>query len=343
MRGLCGMKRVSILIIASLFALTFLSVSPVNANTEQLQWSFEEGDYIDYRFISDGLVLDEIISFRIDSPLPEWCETPPDTYTLGALDNWMEIPLVPVTAFIPFGGSITEVDGFPNVFAYGGLASGYWCRFAVPEGVSKEDYEGLVERWTDGPHGSIETHILQPSPLRKYLYWGFEYGFELLDTIYNVTVWYFQRESRLANITIVGHDSTTEAQTHSLMMVSDWGPPIVSSPDDINFTIGTTGEEISWKPHDYLLDSYEILRNGTLTQSGPLVEDNPHVIISLDGLEVGVWNFTIVVTDFLMNSVSDTVFVTVKSGFAIGSEVLLIAAGVGAVAIIGIVIIMRRR
>ena len=56
-----------------------------------------------------------------------------------------------------------------------------------------------------------------------------------------------------------------------------------------------------------------------------------------------MWNFTIVVTDFLFNSVSDTVFVTVKSDIAIGSDVLLIAAGLGAVVIVGVVIMMRRR
>ena len=163
------MKRVSMLIIVSLFVVTLLSVTSVDAAVG-LQWSFEEGDFIEYRLISDGLVIDEIISFRIDSPLPDICEVPPDTHSVGALDNWMEIPLVPVTAFIPFGSSTTEVDGFSNIFTYGGLAAGYWCRFAVPDGVSNDTYSPLVERWTDGPHGPIETTIIQPPHVRQYLY-----------------------------------------------------------------------------------------------------------------------------------------------------------------------------
>lgn len=338
------MKRVSMLIIASLFVVTLLSITSVDAATG-LQWSFEEGDFIDYRLTSDGLVSDEIISFRIDSPLPDICELPPDTYNLGALDNWMEIPLVPVTAFIPFGSSTTEVDGFENIFTYGGLAAGYWCRFAVPSGVSDDIYKDLVGNWTDGPHGTIETHIIAPPVLTQNLHWGFEYGFEFLDTIYNVTAWYFAAGDvgRLANVTITGHDITTDALTHHMMMVTDWKPPFVDSPDDLNFTVGTTGEEIKWGTLDFPPYGYEVFRNGTLLTSGDWDIAHQDVIISLDDLEVGVWNFTVVITDYLMNSVSDTVMVTVNSSFAIGSETLLIVGGVGAIVIIGAVVVKRRK
>ncbi|MBY8997516.1 MAG: hypothetical protein KGD60_07280 [Candidatus Thorarchaeota archaeon] len=338
------MKRISILIIVSLFVIPLLSLTSVDAATG-LDWGFEEGDFIDYRFISDGLVQDEIISFRIDSPLPDMVELPPDTYNLGALDNWMEIPVVPVTAFIPFGGSITEEDGFENIFTYGGLAAGYWCRFAVPDGVSNDTYAPLVERWTDGPHGAIEPQIIQPPFVQQHLYWGFEYGFEFLDTVYNVTAWYYQSERYLANVTIVGRDSTTHAQTNHMMLVTDWRPPTVSFPEDINFTVGSTGEEILWQVHDveYPL-TFEVYRNSSLILPDSIgLYDSRWIHFSLDELEIGVWNFTIVVTDFLFNSVSDTVFVTVKSDIAIGSDVLLIAAGLGAVVIVGVVIMMRRR
>jgi len=340
--GLCGMKRVSMLIIASLFVVTLLSsVTSVDAAIG-LQWSFEEGDFIDFRLISEGMVEDEIISFRIDSPLPDTCELPPDTYSLGALNDWMEIPLVPVTAFIPVGSSTTEESGFEYIFTYGGLAAGYWCRFALPS-VSESDFESLVGGWTDGPHGPIETNIIYPPVIHQNLYMGFEYGFEFSGTNYNVTTWYYQNNLRLANVTITGHDSSTQAQTHHMMMVSDYEPPVVAAHPDLNFTAGSPEKEINWLTHDYPPYGYEVFRNGTPIQSGEFSSTNHRAIVSLDDLEVGVWNFTIVVTDFLLNSVTDTVMVTVNSNFAIGSETLLIVGGVGSIVIIGAVVMKRRR
>ncbi|TFG32575.1 hypothetical protein EU528_03020 [Candidatus Thorarchaeota archaeon] len=338
------MKRVSLLVIACLFVVSLSSMTLVDGAIG-LQWSFEEGDFINYRFISDGMVEDEIISFRIDSPLPEWCELPPDTYNLGALDDWMEIPLVTVTGFIPFGSSTTEVDGFENIFTYGGLAAGYWCRFAVPSGISNDTYASLVEGWTDGPHGTIETHIVQPDYQKQYTYWGFEYGFEFSDTIYNVTAWYFAATAamgRLANVTILGHDSITEEQTHHLMMVTDYHVPTISSPSDLNFTVGTTDVEIRWASYDNGPYGYEVFRNDTLFQSGDLDLYHQSITISLDGLDVGVWNYTVVITDFLLNSVSDTVIVTVKSSSILSPEILLIVGGVGAVLVVGVVVMKRR-
>ncbi len=345
------MKRISILIIASLFVVTLLSVSQVDAAAVGLQWSFEEGDFIDYRLISDGLVDDKIISFRIDSPLPDMLELPPGVSDIDELDDWMDIPTVPVTAFIPFGESTSEESGFDNIFTYGGLAAGYWCRFAVPTGRSNDTYAPLVEQWTDGPHGTIAPEIIQPPSVQQYLYWGFEYGFEFLDSIYNVTAWYYlaNGDNYLANVTIVAHDSTTQARTHYMSLFTDWHVPTVSSPDDINFTVGTTGEEILWNTHDveYPYD-YDVYRNGSLVHSGSIVLTNSGYIsgwihFSLDDLDVGVWNFTIVVTDMLLNSVTDTVIVTVYSSFPLGTDMLLIIGGVGAIIVVGAVIMIRRR
>lgn len=347
--GLCGMKRSSILIFATLFLLILPYLTPVDAATEYIQWSFDEGDLFNYRLISDdGLVEDEIITIRIDSPLPDQFELPGGATSLEDLDDWMQIPTVPVTAIIPFGGSTTEEEGFDNIFTYGGLAAGYWCRFAVPTGESNNTLVPLVEGWTDGPHGAIEPQIIQPPSVQQNLYWGFEYGFEFLDSIYNVTAWYYlaNGDHYLANVTIVAHDSTTQTQTHYMSLFTDYRAPTVHSPGDmkfINFTVGAVDKEALWQIHDVEYPiHYEVYRNDTLVTSGSIeLGDNRWVHISLDGLEIGVWNYTIVVTDLLMNSVSDTVIVTVTGGFAIGSEIILIAASIGVVAIV--VIAVKRR
>jgi hypothetical protein len=340
------MKRVTLaILLVSIFTITFLSVTSVDANAVGLSWSFDEGDFIDYRITSDGLITDEIVSFRIDSPLPDTVEIPPDTYNIGALHDWMDIPVVPVTAIIPFGGTPSEVEGFDYIFSYCGLSQGYWCRFAVPNGVPDDTYKYLVGNWTDGPHGTIETHILEPSLFYQNLYWGFEYGFEFSDTIYNVTAWYFSTNRRLANVTITGHDSSTGAQTHYAMMVTDYRPPHVTSPEDMNFTVGTTGEEIRWGINEEAPYSYELFRNGTSIASGDFDQPNQNVIFSLDDAEIGVWNYTIAVTDYLLTTVTDSVIVTVERtpGLNLSTDTLLLIGGVGAIVIIGAVIIIRRK
>jgi len=336
------MKRVAFFIIASLFVITLFSTNSVDGAIG-LQWSFEEGDLIEYRLISDGLVSDEIIHIRIDSPLPEWCELPPDTYSLSALDNWMEIPLVPVTALIPFGSSISEVEGFDDLFSYCGLAAGYWCRFALPDGISNDTYAPLIERWSDGPHGTIAPTIVQTPIVSQYIYWGFTYGFEFSDTIYNVSARYFLDDMYLSNLTITGHDSESGEQTHYMNLVTDQHEPLINFPDDLNFTLGTTEEEILWHAFDFPPYWYTVYRNGTLILSGEADISNQWVHVNLDDLDVGVWNYTIVVSDFLLQTVSDTVMVTVYSNFPLSSDMLLVIGAVGIIAIVGVIVVVRRR
>ncbi len=342
------MKRAYIFLFA--FLLTQAFVGQTTANATGLSWCFAEGDYIDYRLISDGMIDDKIISFRIDSPLADIVELPPDTYNIGAFDHWMELPVVPVTAFIPSGGTPIEVDGFDNIFTWGGLSAGYWCRFALPSGISSDTLISLAEGWTSGPHGTINPVNISPPLIQQYLYWGITYDFEFIGSLYNVTAWYYEsgdnRMGLLANVTIVAHNSTTHEQTHYMSLFTDWRAPIVASPGDmkfINFTVGTSGEEALWQVHDveYPL-SYEVYRNDTLVTSGSIeLLDNRWIHVSLDDLEVGVWNYTIVVTDLLMNSVSDTVIVTVNSSFALGPEIILIAMGIAVVAVVAVV--LKRR
>jgi hypothetical protein len=324
-------------------------MASTEAAATNLQWSFDEGDLFDYRLISDGLVEDEIISIRIDSPLPDMLELPPGVNDIDELDDWMQIPTVPVTAFIPTAGSPIEVEGFDNIFAYGGLAAEYWCRFAVPTGKYMEVYYSLVEGWDAGPHGAITPQIIEPHFQQSNLYWGFEYGFEFSGSIYNTTAWYYEAngDHYLANVTIVAHNSTTQTQTHYMSLFTDWHAPSVTSPGDmkfINFTVGTVDKEALWQIHDVEYPiHYEVYRNGTLATSGSIeLGDNSWLHFSLDGLEIGVWNYTIVVTDLLMNSASDTVIVTVYSSIAIGSEMILIAAGVCVVVVVVAIVLKRR-
>lgn len=330
-------KRGFLLIFAVFLTLTLSTATPTNAIFLGLDWSFQAGDDIYFRMVSDSLVDDEIIRCRIVHPLPESVELPPDTYNIDALHDWMDIPLVGVSSFIPNGTLIDEVHWLANVFPYGGLAAADWCRFALPIGNSWDTYEELVERWDEGPHGDIVVTVIQHT--EPFLFWGLKYGFEFSGDIYNVTVWYHYESKVLADITIVSHDSVTEEQTHYLKLVSDpTVPTITSQQDAVTILFGTTGEELVWNTDDIPPYDYEVFRNGELLQSGSL-DTNPLIHVSLDGLEVGVWNFTAVVSDYLGNTASDTIIVTVTSG----TEILVASIGIGAIAIAAIIVFIKRR
>jgi hypothetical protein len=182
----------------------------------------------------------------------------------------------------------------------------------------------------------------------QYRYWGFEYGFEFSDTIYNVTALYLYGDNYLFNLTILGHDSDTGARTHHMMLVTDTHDPTIGLSGGIryrNLTLGTTGEEILWNVHDYRPCAYEVYKDNTPILSGECESYNEWVHVSLDGLEVGVYNYTIIATDFLYNTVSDTVIVTVTSTNILGfeSDMLLIIGAVGVVVVVGAVIMIRKR
>lgn len=85
--------------------------------------------------------------------------------------------------------------------------------------------------------------------------------------------------------------------------------PTIDSPDDIEYESGTTGHSITWQPSDADPDSYEVYRNNGVIDNGAWnVED---IIVVLDGLGIGVYNYTLVIHDGSGNSASETVLVIV--------------------------------
>ena len=92
------------------------------------------------------------------------------------------------------------------------------------------------------------------------------------------------------------------------------GAPIINHPSDISYEIGTIGNEIVWSPISGSPDSYELYLNESLIDSS--LWDGSLVVVNVDGLSEGVYNYTLMVFDSNANSVHDTVFVTVLAAEA---------------------------
>ncbi|MHA1950277.1 MAG: hypothetical protein ACW987_10415 [Candidatus Thorarchaeota archaeon] len=96
--------------------------------------------------------------------------------------------------------------------------------------------------------------------------------------------------------------------------VSDATPPTIDTPTDRSIDEGQIGELITWTPSDLNPSSYEIYRDEVLVRSGLWNVSSETITISLDGLSLGIHNFTLVVTDIGLNTEFDTILITVVDG-----------------------------
>ncbi|MHA2250325.1 MAG: right-handed parallel beta-helix repeat-containing protein [Candidatus Kariarchaeaceae archaeon] len=88
-------------------------------------------------------------------------------------------------------------------------------------------------------------------------------------------------------------------------------PNLSSSPSDLSYIFGTTGNEISWTFEDPSAYYYFIERNGTMVVSNTNWISGIPITYSIDELAIGVYNYTIVVYDSEVGYTTDTVIVTV--------------------------------
>ena len=89
-------------------------------------------------------------------------------------------------------------------------------------------------------------------------------------------------------------------------------PILIMTPVNISYVQGSYGNSLSWIAEDLHPGSYVIFQNGMLVNQSYWIS-NLAVKISVDGLSVGSYNFTIVFTDSWGNEVSNSVYVTVTA------------------------------
>ncbi|MCY3411015.1 MAG: BspA family leucine-rich repeat surface protein [Candidatus Heimdallarchaeota archaeon] len=110
-------------------------------------------------------------------------------------------------------------------------------------------------------------------------------------------------------ITIIDANGNTVTDVVKVS-VADANNPTLSTPADLSYEEGETGNSISWIANDVNPDTYLIYRNSLEIKSGSWTSGND-ITVNVDGLVFGVYNFTIVISDIGGNQVVDTVFVTV--------------------------------
>ena len=116
----------------------------------------------------------------------------------------------------------------------------------------------------------------------------------------------------------------------------------IDSPDDILFDYGSTGHNITWSPSSTLPSSYELYIDGELAESGSW--DGSQFVIDLDELTPGIYNYTLCVSNTLMETAYDEVIVVVTGQSPSGNlTVIAISIGFSVVIVIIIGVICRGR
>jgi hypothetical protein len=87
--------------------------------------------------------------------------------------------------------------------------------------------------------------------------------------------------------------------------------PVIEGPDPVEFTFSETGYSLSWNVTDDYPNMYEVHQNDELYASSTINPDEPVIVISLDGLEIGAHNFTLYANDTSGNTATHSVLVTV--------------------------------
>ncbi len=117
--------------------------------------------------------------------------------------------------------------------------------------------------------------------------------------------------------------------------------PSISSPDDIVYVVGTTGNNFTWEPIDDNPSSYILYLNDVILSSGIWNTSGEEIFMNVDGFGVGIYNFTLYFEDVAGNSCTDTVMVTVTE--VIPEYNLMLPLILLPVIFLGCILIQKRR
>lgn len=97
--------------------------------------------------------------------------------------------------------------------------------------------------------------------------------------------------------------------------LEDEVPPIITNSGDLNYVEDTSGNYINWTLQDENPDNYSIYRNDSFITSG-IWENNDTIVLNVDFLPVGVYNYSLISYDTYGNMAFDTILVTVTTAIA---------------------------
>ncbi len=112
--------------------------------------------------------------------------------------------------------------------------------------------------------------------------------------------------------------------------------PNIISPTAVQYVVNTTGNTITWTISDLNPGTLVLYKDGSIINTTSWMSGTP-IVTNIDGLAEGIYNYTIMVTDGVGNTVSRTVLVTVTVTSGLQEYwiyIIIVAVGV-AIGIVG--------
>ena len=119
------------------------------------------------------------------------------------------------------------------------------------------------------------------------------------------------------------HDQETITESQWVEIFADLTPPIIDHPEDIEYEYTASGNSIIWTALDDHPDTYTVMVDGGLYDSGTWESGMP-ITIDVDGLSMEPHEFLISVLDFYDNLATDSVIVNVTDDDDISEPIITI-------------------
>ncbi|MGY5852262.1 MAG: hypothetical protein RTU92_01690, partial [Candidatus Thorarchaeota archaeon] len=87
--------------------------------------------------------------------------------------------------------------------------------------------------------------------------------------------------------------SDNDASDTVVVTVADGAPPTIEPASDVIYDEGDTGNSITWIPFDYQPSSYTVYGDDVIVKSGGWNSSTETISVSVDGLAIGVHNYTL--------------------------------------------------
>jgi len=125
-------------------------------------------------------------------------------------------------------------------------------------------------------------------------------------------------------------------------MLVDSAAPEVDHPENITYEFGQTGNTVAWNADDRFPLGYSIDRNGIQLYNA--MWDRPTISVVIDGLDMGWYNYTLVVYDMAVNTAADSVIVNVIPPMAgpTDTTLVVVASVVSAVLVAALVTAIKK-
>jgi hypothetical protein len=313
-----------------IFLMGLTYIVPVMAATNQgLEWGVEPGESHDYMLHVDApdIAYDGGIYIEYEAPAP----IIPDS-----IANWSEIPYFDVDIFYA-NGTDMGLTALILLAAY---------NLHVPIG----NWTFLSELAEDTIN--VTNFVLDDE---DPYFWGYsweddDWEYAMEDLRLTVHVDFLKIDGCISHYTMKTTNITTEEMTGELSLermdieqYTDRTAPTLNHPMDIGYTVGATGNSITWSLSDEHPVSYQVLMNGTVVKAGDWNSTSEQVTVLVDGLVTGVRNYTIIVTDIAGNTATDEVIVSLV--IIVGPPISFWGplAFVAAVAILLVLVKLRKR